>query len=197
MLTVKEAIEQVDRSKENEETYIPFEEMCSDLFNRYVQIDDENEEHQLKYYWLAHHYCTDSWVGIRVYYLNDDPVCVSHQAGRKCSEDFYWVSKEAADKVREYLLSLAKPMANDNISYAPLDEEMGEGYKVDYSGQLLDTQVMLDGEMVEVINQPQYNANGDMNFHTIDIREQDGTTKSVDIGKILVPWKINHEANRR
>lgn len=51
-------------------------------------------------------YCTDTWVGVRAFYLNNELVCVAYQTGRKDGSAFHWVSQETKTKTRDYLNSL-------------------------------------------------------------------------------------------
>ena len=51
-------------------------------------------------------YCTDTWVGVRAFYLNEELVCVAYQLGRKYDSTFHWVSQETKTKTRDYLNSL-------------------------------------------------------------------------------------------
>ena len=39
--------------------------------------------------------CTDTWVGIDVIYLNNSPVAVTNQVGRKMDVNIYFLSEEA------------------------------------------------------------------------------------------------------
>ena len=44
---------------------------------------------------LKQWYCTDTWVGIDVIYLNNSPVAVTNQVGRKMDVNIYFLSEEA------------------------------------------------------------------------------------------------------
>ncbi len=62
--------------------------------------------------------CTDTRVGICLYFLNDEFVCLTTQSGRKMREDFHWVSVETKEKVLDWLLKKIKQ--NVDLSCAPL-----------------------------------------------------------------------------
>lgn len=141
---------------------------------------------RFKCYWLAKHICTDTWVGLRCYLLDDKPVAMSAQSGRKCDEDFAWVSKEAFDNTRQFVLSL---LDDEEVDFTPdfldMEEEMGEGYQVHFVGQLLTKQVMYDNCMVEVTKE---DSRGYENLHEIEIKHPTKGLMNIDIRDILVPW---------
>ena len=50
--------------------------------------------------------CTDTNVGIDVWYLDDNPVCISYKPFRKATINFYWLSREKYQIVKLYIHSL-------------------------------------------------------------------------------------------
>lgn len=50
--------------------------------------------------------CTDTEVGIHVWYFDEVPVCISSQKYRKGTKMFFWLSKEAYKEVKKYIESL-------------------------------------------------------------------------------------------
>ena len=142
---------------------------------------------RLKCYWLANHYCTDSYVGFRVYFLDDKPVAMSHQAGRKCDETFEWVSMEAFKNTHSFLLTLLEEEELPTPSLLDLEEELGEGYPVDYVGQLLTKHVKYDNCMVEVTKQERM-IDGKRNFDIIEVKHPTKGLMEINISDILVPW---------
>lgn len=52
--------------------------------------------------------CTDTRVGLKFYFLNNEFICASFQQGRKSQEEFEWASQEAANKVRQYFIDKIK-----------------------------------------------------------------------------------------
>lgn len=106
-----------------------------DLVERYN--DDIFEQNRLKCYFFAPYYSTDSWVGLRMYFLDEEPVCYSSQYGRKCDEEFVWFSIEKAKKVKEYILSFKKD-DEETLSTIDLDTEVEETYKMEFNEEVLD-----------------------------------------------------------
>lgn len=99
----------IDKSKKNE-SHINITDFDSE-FN--INLDYYIEQDRLKAYYIGNWYCTDSYVGCRMYFFDDEPVAISFQQGRKFDEEFRWFSKDNALKVRDYLLSLM-PRGNDD-----------------------------------------------------------------------------------
>ncbi len=150
----------------------------------YLSLEDTD---CFKCYWLAKHLCTDSHVGFRVYFLDGKPVAMSHQTGRKCGETFEWVSIEAFKNTHSFLLSLIEDDELPTPNMLDFEEELGEGYPVDYVGQLLTKHVMYDNCMV-VVTKRERMIDGKMNFDIIEINHPTNGLMEVKISDILVPW---------
>lgn len=158
-------------------------------------VEQDRENQRLKSYWVANHYCTDTYVGIRAYFLDDEFVCLSTQMGRKCDEDIEWFSISAQKKVREYILSLeVKEDFTPDEALLNMEEDLGEGYPINYVGQLLTKEVLYKGVMVEVVKEDRYikvDGKCEHNFHKITVKQKDtGIEENIDIRDILVPWKV-------
>ena len=134
---------------------------------------------------LKQWYCTDTWVGIDVIYLNNSPVAVTNQVGRKMDVNIYFLSEEAKNSVKDYLISLY----NNQQDYAEclteddLNEEMGDYFKIEYSSQVLYKTAWLNGEQVEITQKPR-NLNNNINLYTIAIKHKDGVEKWVDVREL-------------
>lgn len=151
-MKLRDLIDNVDRAKKNAD-YVSLDELAEelDLSLEYVPED----RHRIRAYWLTRWLCTDSWVGLRVYGFEDgegfSPFAVSMQTGRKCDENFHWFSQAHADRVRNYLINFMEVPPVTLLE--SLDDDMGDGFKVSYSSQLLTKQIIEDatGERVEVV----------------------------------------------
>lgn len=185
-MKIKDIIANLDKSPSNEDDCTwDVEKIAQDLDVESCGVFQREGNIRLKCYWIGKHLCTDTWVGIRAYFLDDNFVCASKQNARKCDENFYWVSDEAANDVRKYILSL-KCEDDLSVSLLDLDEDIGEGYTVEYTGQLLTKEVMYQGSLVTVIKDSN---NGYTNFHTITV-EKDGNMLDIDVRDVIVPWPI-------
>ena len=129
--------------------------------------------------------CTDTWVGIDVIYLNNNPVAVTNQAGRKMDVNIYFLSEEAKNSVKDYLISLYNNQQDcaDYLTEDDLNEEMGDYFKIEYSSQVLYKTAWLNGEQVEITQKPR-NLNNKINLHTVAIKHKDGVEKWIDVREL-------------
>ena len=125
MINFKEVFSKLDRSHEQSEEldFYKLHAVEFGIFDYLVQPDDNP---RLSGCYIHSWICTDTTVGLKVYFLDGEPVCVSYQLYRKSSEKFFWVSSDAYDKTREYMLELQK-YNEDEPEYDLLDEEHWDG----------------------------------------------------------------------
>jgi uncharacterized protein YycO len=144
---------------------------------------------RLVYYWIKVWNCTDTSVGMRAYYLDNNLVAISSQRGRKDGETFEWVSEEAVRDVKNYLKLLLEsidvPFPHSIID---MDQEMGEGYHLEFPGQVLShihTVGMYNGNKVTIDSvSPKYRNN----HYSVNIIMNNTTETSVNISDILFPY---------
>lgn len=105
MTNINEIIKTIDTSK-METKGVSFYEMCESEFDIYEWLVQPKDNERLTYCYYHRWICTDTEVGIRVWYFDNNPVCISWQPYRKSNETFGWISKEHFNKVRKYALSL-------------------------------------------------------------------------------------------
>lgn len=148
-MKVKELLARVDRQKQFEDS-VDISSLASEM-NLYG--DYYKDQSRITAYFVGGWHCTDSTVGYRAYFFDDEPVAISSQVGRKCGEDFEWMSKEAYMKVRFYIGTLLEenvpepPMIDDN-------QDIGSTYKIGYHEQLYSYHLKIPiykGETVEII----------------------------------------------
>lgn len=134
---------------------------------------------------LKQWYCTDTWVGIDVIYLNNVPVVVTNQVGRKMNVNIYFLSEEAKNSVKDYLISLYNNQqdCDDCLTEDELNEDMGEYFKIEYSSQVLYKTAWLNGEKVEITQKPR-NLNKTINLYQIAIKHKDGIEKWIDVREL-------------
>jgi len=148
-MKVKDILARVDRQKQFED-YANITELATEM-NLYG--DYYKDQDRLTVYFIGGWHCTDSSVGYRAYFLDDEPVAISTQVGRKCGEDIEWVSKEAYTKVRDYIGTLLE----ENIPGPTLindEDDIGSTYKIEYNEQLYSYHLKIPiykGETVEII----------------------------------------------
>ena len=115
----------------------------SDPFIEYLSISSDGDwnklQTRLNFYYFASWYCTDSYVGLGVYYLDDQPVAISSQTGRKSDENIEFVSIEAAKKLKQWFVecNFVDPEPELPIVSDPdWEEDLGEGYNIEFVSQL-------------------------------------------------------------
>lgn len=140
----------IDKSEANNTGYIDFDAIASDLGVPFSFYEDPPDT-RLQAYWVANWCCTDSWVGYRMYFFEDEPVAISIQNGRKCGEDFHWFSEEAALKVKNHVLSLIA-RENNHFSICDINQDIGDSYKIEYLSEVLDwSMARYDGRSIELV----------------------------------------------
>jgi hypothetical protein len=123
-MKLREAIEKLDKSEKNEGWASPSQlgrQLGVDCWGHYDEF-----EKRVKKYWIKSWLCTDTYVGLAAYYLDDELVAISTQQGRKYDEEFEWVSVELRHKLRTFLLSFEE---DDNMLHViNFDAEIQEPY---------------------------------------------------------------------
>jgi hypothetical protein len=115
-MKVKDIIETVDKSKENY-CWPDIEDFMSELdVSSYGSADYNKFQSRVSGYWFVSWVCTDTRVGGRVYFMDDQPVAISYQEGRKCDEVFEFISVESAQKVRDFVLHCCDDGYSPNIA---------------------------------------------------------------------------------
>lgn len=164
------------KTNENSE-YVNVQEFASKLNIELPSDHLPNEK--LKCYSFAKWICTDTLVGGKVYFLGNSTVAYSWQQYRNSNEEIEFTSKQAVKLLQEYLLSLA----GDDLQYADLGNEMGNGYELVRGHQLLDKKVIIKetNEIVNVVEVGEY---------TLRVLFNNGDCKTVHINTVLVPYKV-------
>lgn len=107
---------------------------------------------RLKYVYLVKWYCTDTWVGTKVYFLDDIPVAISYQSGRKSDEEIDFLSLNDVQRMRDFIFSLMQDTEKDDkIMVCDLNKEIAEYYQVDYGSQLLTKEGFYQGRHAQVV----------------------------------------------
>jgi hypothetical protein len=176
----------IDRSKENEDwidiTKIGYE------FN--INLD-YIEQDRLKAYWVSNWCCTDTWVGYRMYFLDDEPVAFSIQTARKNDENIKWFGEEKALKVRDYLISLMTKQEEDlNFELCDINEEIGDSYEIQYNANVINwSNAMLNKEDVKFIERIRYEKDYGIDKE-VKIQLSNGEEKIVNIHELRFKFHL-------
>lgn len=127
-MKIREALAALDRTKvENQKYHIHnmMERVFPDIPSCYIS-DDYYNDTRFGIYPLLTWICTDTEVGYRAYFLDDELIAIGCQFGRKCNEDMHYTSKTSYSKLRDYILSLMPKDQQPQIKLLEsiLDEEL-------------------------------------------------------------------------
>lgn len=180
-----EIANRIDKSEKNEE-WIDTEKIGNELELDVPYVDQD----RLKCFWVGNWCCTDTWVGYRMYFLDDEPVAFSMQKARKSSEKFYWFGLEPAQKVKDYLLSLVLEKEDKlNIEICDIQQDMREGFKIFYSSQITNAeQITFHGEKVRIVERIEDKKYGSDKM--VKIQLPNGETKEVDMKELDFKYHI-------
>lgn len=133
-MNIIDIIKNIDKSDSNK-NYPDFDSICDEIENYNYPYSDEFEK-RVSEYFIAKWYCTDTYVGISILFLDDEPVCVLSQSARKSDIRYKWISSESFNSVKSFIDSLCE---EDEPKYEILDTSLNidDFYSVDFSSQLL------------------------------------------------------------
>lgn len=157
----------------------------------HINCWDYEEQERLKEYFVASWYCTDTLVGMRVYFLDDKPVATSIKPARKSDEKFYWVSNETYMEVFNYVLTFVKHEAPP-ADLINMDEDMGEGFNIQFCGQRLhhQTNAMMGNIPVKILKDGEPDDAKYICINQNVIVEHDGKQETVDINSLTFPFEL-------
>ena len=186
-MNIIEIIERLDKSEGNKDW------IDTSKIGQEVGIFDMDyvQQERLTAYWVGSWMCTDTVVGYKVYLLDGEPMAFSTQTARKSDEVFYWLSQEKGESVRSYLLSLKEEEESSQFNLINLEEDLGEGYHIDFSGQLLGlekTGAKLNGEPVKILERvkhTEYNIDTDLIIERLN-----GETSRVSIRDLVFDFYL-------
>jgi len=190
-MKLKDIILNLDKSEKNSD-FVDIEQIAAEFgIHQFLQYQDS---YRIKAYHFLKWYCTDSYVGGRVYFLDDKPVAISWQSGRKASEEFGWISQELYEETHKYILTLVEEENAKTIDPIDLEEDWGLGHHVDYSGQLLTDTVHYEPSNCIVKVVKKYNNMNEIEkWQLVDIQFADGKKETVPMSDILVPYNLNQK----
>jgi len=188
--TLRKLISEVKFTNQTESS--PDWETLSNIFSIW-NLSYSNDD-RLKAYFIKKWYCTDSYVGLRTYFLDGEFVAISGQSSRKSDEEFTFMSKECAEKVRLYLISLVheeKEIHVDILDEDELDEEIPGTFKIQYNTQIIDKTALLNGQRVDIIRtRYDFNKEPDKYFHCVEIKKENGDKEEVNVQDLDFEYNV-------
>jgi len=188
-ITLRQIIDGINKNLESDPD---IEDLCLEVDLDYYEVSLSYHQilERLKAYYFKTHLCTDTQVGSKAYYFDDELVAISYKEFRNSYELFWFASKEAANKVRDFLKSfIQEPEIHYNLF--DLDEDgYDEKYSIEYNSGILHKSAWYEGSKVEIVrtnfrsegfNSPNY-------LRGVEIRLADGTTKIVTPSDLLFDY---------
>jgi hypothetical protein len=181
-MTIRELFERVIKSPENSDD-VDITTLGEEVGLSWV---DYEEQSRLTCYYASQWICIDTMVGTRLYFLDDEPVCMSYQPYRKSQEKFSWVSREAYNKTRTYLETFVHDYTQPK--FLQLDEEIDDVYSLSTTWGILPKDrnrailLGLTKENVVITGRP--------SDKVVTILKTDGTEMNVDIEEIVFPLNV-------
>lgn len=121
-MNIQEAINNLVKSDKTK-NYGDFEKLCSALGTHSIGWSQELEDKIERYYvqsWL----CTDTYVGVCIYFFEDQPFAISTQQCRKCEEVFSFFDEALVAKVRLFLHEIYDKMYPLDFTFISLTDEL-------------------------------------------------------------------------
>lgn len=187
-MLIKDIVNKID--KNHKVNFLDFYSFCEKQFGLYLTNYDDSD--RLEAYWIGSWYCTDTYVGYKVYLFDDKPVAISFQPARKSCECIEWLSEEDYKNVLKYAKSFCEE-ENADFVLANLNEDLGDTYKIHYCDALFDYHMKLpyyNGEMVEIIEKLK---DGKYVHTKVLIRLKSGDTCVVNVEELDFPFNIIKE----
>jgi hypothetical protein len=189
--TLRKLISEIDFNNKEIQDEPDFSRL-GNIFNIY-DLHYSNDT-RLKSYFIRKWYCTDSYVGLKAYFLDGEFIATSWQSGRKMDEEFTFVSKEKALKLKIYLESLVEEDSGvgliDLFKEKDLDEEISNTFKIEYNSQILHRTGLLKGERVEILKKRYSWEDKENYFHTVKIKKQDGIIEEIDCRELDFEYNV-------
>jgi hypothetical protein len=188
-MKLSEAIKRVDRSPEN----TSFSNMADFGYalNMYDVASNDNQfSDKVKKHWITRWDSMGRDVGMAVYYMDDEPVAVSHQSFSKGDEELTFVSKEAGEKVRQFIISI-KDKRDGDFPLADLNFDIGDDYQLEMAGQVKEGEAYYQGIKVQV---PRKVIRGVIS-NKIDVLLPSGEIACVPVAELSFPLKLKYEAS--
>lgn len=188
-MTLRELFDRIDKSQTNHQDP-DFERWANelDIHGSWGWDLDDAFNKRVKGYWAIKWYCTDAWVGMVLYFLDDKPLGVTYQGGRKSPVEIEFVSQEMADELRSVIYELLPKQEVPSVGLANMDEDIGHDYCVSYSGQLLTDRGIVDGKEARVVQT--FTKYEDIDLWTRVKVEIEGEEHLVNMSSFRIPYQL-------
>lgn len=183
-MLMKDIIKKFKRSPSHE-VYIDFEDIAEDIG---MSLDFDYHElnilgSRFKSYWWQRWRCTDTIVGIKLYYLDDVFVLMSLKTSRSSPTTFKWSNKESRDKIKSELLKCLKEPADNEFETIDFNEDWEVKHTLEHASQVVEEFGWYNGIKCEIIDCPFMTDDGKYNHSNVVIKRL-GSIMTVDVRDI-------------
>ena len=182
-MLLKEIIERIDKSEENQNC-IDLEALAYELDINFGYTNIDDKDLRLTSYFLSLYYDKGIFCGEALYFFDNEFVAISYRANESSDENFRWISKEAANTVRNYLLEIDD--FGTGLEFCDLKEDHGNSYPISYPIKVLDwSKGRYKGEkfkFIEIVG-PDYS-------NKVKIRTSGGAEVVVDTSEIEFSYNL-------
>lgn len=189
-MNILQIIEGVDKSDRNK-TEPEWGDFAQILGLSHLDYNYDEFTQGLSGYHYAKWLCTDTYVGGTVYFLDGEAVAVSWQSARKSEEDINFLSLEAAEKVRQFMLDIGQIDQPEPpvMTAEEMVEDLGPGYKITFGSQVLNKSCrMVENDQPATIIETHHKYDEINRWQDVMVELEDGTKLEVTIDKIYFPW---------
>ena len=189
-MKIKDILSLIDNS--NKEYDVDLTSLAEELGHEY-RYDSCRDDENIEVYWLSKWLCTDTEVGQRVYFLNNEPVCYSQQSARKEDEVFYFFDEECVVKLKQYFFNRELELFKNKVSYKGYNDELSTVYKVEFNDHLDNQkQGYIGDELVEVVEL--INEDGSIS-DKVKVNNSNGDIKVVSVRELNIPIYLTEKYN--
>lgn len=182
-MLLKEIIKRIDKSEENR-NYIDLEALAYELDINFGYTNIDDKDLRLTSYFLSPFDDDGFFCGEALYFFDNEFVAISYRASESSDENFRWISKEAVNTVRNYLLEIDD--FETKLNFCDLKEDHGDGYSISYPNEVIDwNKGQYKGEkfkFIEIVG-PDYS-------NKVKIRTSDGAEIIVDTSEIEFSYHL-------
>jgi hypothetical protein len=179
-IKLSELVANIDKSEKNK-IVADLTEFAEE-FSIYNTSDYSRFENHVVGYWIQKWYCTDTYVGIAVYFFNDDFLCVTRQDGRKCDVDYYFANDDILKKFYDFLRTFDENNPLLGKILIDKDIEFDKYYQIHYTSEILHNEGIYNDEICFINRQQQ--DRGNIINKSVNITLKDGSQKTVDVNEI-------------
>jgi hypothetical protein len=188
-----DAIAQVDRTTKNTQTWFDYEPFVEVL--NLDCMDMHSGESRFTMHFLSEWMCTDTNVGAAAYFLDNQPVAYSWKPTRGRPPAIRFVSQEASEKVREFLLALwIERQERKDVPLIGSSEEISDHFSCDSSSKIIiDNGFIVEGDRMVPATLVRAKWPDRGAEHEVKVRVRDGAVKNIAVADFLMPIRVPRE----